>query len=1844
MSKKTINKIIIFLVILFFNITKASNIKFHSPEASIIFDSKRTYFAAPGLSSIQGWYKQNLLQEYGKQNINNFGTTLTYTNAPAQQFNNFIYSGFSKAKLNLYYPNPYQNDDVVLNLYENTIFLNNDIEIPDLANFIITTSGILDGQNKSIILGRNSQIILDTFTSVTFRNLTLKRTTNDTQLWQLRNSNLLPEIFCAGYNANITFDNCQTAFSEDFNISSGKIYINNNFNITGTNKFVCTTSRPVNILNQSSLNINPQTAFEFNPTFSSKTSLNFTDKSSKIYLNNSSLFITNTGLNLTKGTLYFDNNVTISTLNIYNKNISGINTSYATKFFGDRIFNVKWHPFDYTFAAGGQNPIDGYELRLVNQNAVYVDYMGGIFAVDYGTAVYACEWSPDGNYLAIGGNGPISGNELQIYSWTDDMIISLNYGQTIYALAWSPDNNYLAVGGVNPDTGDTLKIYKFRNNTAELIASAPYTGTIYSIDWSPDGNMLIFAGSNRMHVYEFNGTDLTYLIDESLGGTIRSVAFSPDGYYIAGTILSPGDNNAVKIYTVNHPNAGDIIRIYTAINYGINAYSATWSHDGRYLAVGGNNPTSGNELQIYYFNGRYLSLIDSKNYGHTIFSVDWSYDDKYLAIGGQAPDALHQEIEVYHFDYIPYSPQATSNGLTLGNSSIGNNYNMDCIPLGNSRVIVENILNMNNTTTSTNNLNFANRYANLNLNKNTSKLSITNKAGLAGWSQESIINENNPDNNWINNNTTYGYSIGETKPTTNIVTNNSNTIITQINCDIKYNSNAIIYTQNNDIKNNSNSILNNKTKIRYNSNAIISVDTGTLDTACTNNSNAIISQDKRITYNSNAIINNLKPIRYNSNAILNLESQLPYVSNATINNKNNINYNSSAIINNKNNISYNSNAIINNINNLNININKTRYNSNAIITHENKIKYNSNAILNLNNKIKYNSNAILDLKSQLPYISNATINNKNYINYNSSAIINNIKYINYNSNAIINNINNLNININKTRYNSSAIIIHENKIRYNSNAIVSVDVTALEEAIKHNSDAIVSSENIILKQKILNNSNAILKHIIDIKNNSNTIISVSTPELAKKIEYNSNAIIYFYDIELQEKIINNSNAIITHKKEIKYNSDAIVSVDLAVIAQNITNNSNAIIKHEDDIKYNSNAIINNKNNIKYNSNAIINNLNNINYNSSAIINNVNNINYNSSAIINNKNNINYNSNAIINNKNNIIINTNNIRYNSTSIIINKNNIHYNSCAIINLNYEELTINNSNAIINLKTNINYSSNATIFNNINIKNNSNAIISYNITQLQNNIRYNSEAIINSQTSLIQDRIKNNSNAIITLIPKVHYNSQAIVTDANAGYTNFYEAIKHNSDALLNSQAMDFKNKIRYNSNAIINILNTSVSTALTKTPITGNLSLDSSVFIHPNERIYIADNAIIDGRGAVIIFGSPEHAQLVVAENKTVTFKNIQLLRINQNTIDLRYNVYVDGLSPSGYRLDEGSIKLGQNVLFGLSENITMTQGLIELINNDASQAQTFKFNGIEGQKQFQISPSNNYANALSLADNGLTWQNRIDNVTPVIPSQLPTRWAQNDTSPILIKFNDNTFGIQDINFSGLQHVSKTDSLNYTGALGLLGSAAVDVGNLTYEDFLQNTGIQESYDMVFVTQAINNILRLLKDNLLFTGQLQFSDYDENVLSIDSVLTERISPDPLSPDPDRTIPLVNFATDFLQLTSNYGMARLIFDDSRIRIFNQTDAFKVYENSYLGGKTIEITGDPIWDLYNPNLGGKEFVLDVNELIGLDDIDNKPIVSLYYLFLKNNNLKNNNKLKTALDLVCEQEISNILN
>jgi WD40 repeat protein len=1470
---------------------------------------------------------------------------------------------------------------------------------------------------------------------------------------------------------------------------------------------------------------------------------------------------------------------------------------YSTNF-GESINSMSWHPNGNFLAIGGQNPTSGQdEIEIFSFNGTSLTLS---YSQSFDTIINSIDWSPSGDFLAIGSEDNdgtttyANQNEIKIYSFNGSALsltYSQNYGSKVYSVDWRPDGNYIAVGGEAPDTGNNdVQIYAFNGTSLSFTYSQNYGNRVYSVSWSPNGNYIAFGGENpdvnhdELEVYFFDGSTLSLTYSENYSSNLHATAWSPDGNYLAvgGRKNHVSLHNQLEIFYFNNNNLSLVANRNYQSNYYIN--SIEWRYNGTQIAVSGVYLGPSSNLNLHSYNTDYAnSLIEKKiwSFGEKINSVKWHPEDDYIAFGGKNPDKSHEEINIYSYEDkvgLIYDVLNNSNAIIQNDTQI--RWNSSAI-LEKQGTLLEQKL--------------TNTYLALNQNfKNNSNAILQNNDGIK-WNSNAILNFNN-----------------------NLEEKLTNTYI----------------ELNQKTKNNSDAILQNQNEIKWNSNAILNSDSYFLEQKITN---TYIELNEKIQNNSNTIIKNNNEIKWSSNAIIssnsfNYEEKL---TNTYLNLNQKIKNNSNTILNNKEKTIWNSNAIIN----LDINLLEQKL-TNTYIELNQKIKNNSDTILQNQKEINWNSNAILNLDANAieEKITNTYFALNQKIKNNSNTILNNKEKIIWNSNALLNldsstvetKLTNTYINLYKQiKNNSNTILQNKDEIKWNSNAIISLDSTILEQKL--------TDTYLELNQKIKNNNNTILQNKEEIKWNSNAIITSGIDALERKLTNTY--------IELNQKIKNNSDAILQNQKEIKWNSNAILNSNTTIIEQKITNTHDYFLNI---IKNNSYAIKNTGEKIKHNSNAIIDIKNKAGYDNSTLnsaeeklnqnYENTENItSENDKATISIKRYAEENRDSLITLENNITstknIIENQIKWNSNTIINNNEKIKHNSNAIINLD-NKIT----NTFANLNNKIQQNSNTIIKINNSIIQNSNSIITLfnnlddDYLELNNYIKNNSNTIIT-----LNQKLTHNSNTILTNTKKIKFNSNVIVTlDSSPSFT------------LLQAQINNLDQDITNNSNAIVtlseefrfpNIDGLEFKSALTDSIITTDVDLEKSVFIHPNEKIEIDGNVTINGNGAVLIFSNSEHSQFILNAGSSVILKNIQLLRINQNTFNLKYHLTADPSVTSRWTLDDSHIKIGQNVLFGLSENITLSQGLIEIINNDQNEAQVFEIKGIEGQKQFKISPNNDYSKALSLADNGLTYQERLDGILSEIPSQLPSRFTQDNKKPVLIKCNDNTFGLQAINFFGLENITQTESINYIGALGLLGQADVNIGYKEFTEYESEANIKEIYNTVFVIQNIKNNLRLLKDDIKFTGALNFADFGESELHIDFALTQPIVPK-LGDDQTRTIPQVNFNTDFVQLTSSNGFARLIFDDNRIRINNLTNALLAYENSYLEGNSIEVTGDPIWDLYDPSTQAKEFILNVYELIGLDDIDNKPIISNNFLTRNIQNL--NNKKLTAIDLIYKKELKKL--
>ncbi len=641
------------LLFLFFITTKIYSLNsfdFANRNSYIVLNSPNSKFKISNADSIDGWKSQQIIRA-SKEN------TLFLKNNQV-----------------------WENNTIFLAPEETFEFMN-DLIIPDNEQIIISADAVIDGQGHNLILGHRSQLLIDAGVTVTFKNINIKNTFNTISQ---------PPIRCVDWYSQAVFDNTTLSFNNDFAFWQGQMFFHNDVEFTGTSKFSYRSVRPSYITQHSNLIFDPQTTFEFYPSTADNDLIKMADKTSKMFFDGSTLQTTHTGIRLTKGSLYFDNKVTLSSAG---NTVTSLG-SQRTQSYGSEVMAIAWSRDGRHLIVGG-----GYS-SLANELQVYL-FNGTSFSLvdskNYGTRIYSVELSPDEKYVAVGGNSPDSGDELQIYSFDGSLLTfidSENYGTTIHSVSWGPDGQYIVIGGNGPASGDELQVYSFDGSSLFLVDSKNYGTRIYSVNWSPDGRYLAIGGKkatpsseNELEIYSFDGSSLSLGPTQGYGTnastSLSEVAWSLDGKYIAIGGYLPTSGNELQIYSFD----GSSLSLIDSKNYGTTIHTVDWSPDGYYLAVGGGTPASGDELQIYSFDGSSLSLIDSKNYGSDVWELSWNWDGNYLALGGQGGAGGHDELEVYPINYsFDTSPQGYSNSIIFGNSTLGSNYDLDVYVLGAARV------------------------------------------------------------------------------------------------------------------------------------------------------------------------------------------------------------------------------------------------------------------------------------------------------------------------------------------------------------------------------------------------------------------------------------------------------------------------------------------------------------------------------------------------------------------------------------------------------------------------------------------------------------------------------------------------------------------------------------------------------------------------------------------------------------------------------------------------------------------------------------------------------------------------------------------------------------------------------------------------------------------------------------------------------------------------------------------------------------------------------------------------------------------------------------------------------
>ncbi len=532
----------------------------------------------------------------------------------------------------------------------------------------ISADTVINGGGNDIDIGTWSQIFVDTDITLTLKNLTLRNT---------RNNQGFPPVRLAAHGSKLALDNVRIAPNCDFYFPEGQLYIYNDVSFTGTHKFFYQSTQPSRIMSQATWSFEPETEFYYDTASSYSTDVNLPsstlekplhnelmimeDDTAAFYFNRCTLQMSHTGLRLTKGRMFLDDQVIIKNDETYTFSYLTIQTSAD---YGDCAYFLEWSPDGRYLAVAGDN--GSQDLMVFGWDG---SSLTPLATEDAASWFNDASWSPDGKYLAVVGNNGT--DDLIVYGWDGSSLTSLatvNASNGFEGVGWSPDGKYLAVAGNNGT--DDLIVYGWDGSTLTSLATENASDSFNRVDWSPDGKYLAVAGNNGtddLIVYGWDGSSLTSLATANANTNFHSVNWSPDGRYLAVV-----GNNGTDDLIVYEWNGSSLTSLATA-NASTNFYGINWSSDGKYLAVAGNNGTD--DLIVYRLDGSNLIRKDVKDFSAEVRGVVWSPDQQYLAVGAENGS---QDLIVYNVNYLTesYIP-SQDNGCIFGDSSKGAAYDLD---------------------------------------------------------------------------------------------------------------------------------------------------------------------------------------------------------------------------------------------------------------------------------------------------------------------------------------------------------------------------------------------------------------------------------------------------------------------------------------------------------------------------------------------------------------------------------------------------------------------------------------------------------------------------------------------------------------------------------------------------------------------------------------------------------------------------------------------------------------------------------------------------------------------------------------------------------------------------------------------------------------------------------------------------------------------------------------------------------------------------------------------------------------------------------------------------------------
>jgi WD40 repeat protein len=233
------------------------------------------------------------------------------------------------------------------------------------------------------------------------------------------------------------------------------------------------------------------------------------------------------------------------------------------------------------------------------------------------------------------------------------------YNQTIYGLDFSPDGTKLASCGLDGH----VRLWDLSTGQAQVF-DAHYS--THAVRFSPDGRRLAWGKSQRLHLKDIEGSEVTYDFPASSLG-ISQVAFSPEGRVLLVLARYSWTTLAIEILDV----ASGTWSTWPASEHCTEALA--FSRDGRVLATGNQIQRRDRGLRRAYEHPVILWDVSTREvsarlegHGNMITSVAFSPDGHHLAatsgvtlwvwdLTARAPVA-QVKVDNLHFKSVAFSP------------------------------------------------------------------------------------------------------------------------------------------------------------------------------------------------------------------------------------------------------------------------------------------------------------------------------------------------------------------------------------------------------------------------------------------------------------------------------------------------------------------------------------------------------------------------------------------------------------------------------------------------------------------------------------------------------------------------------------------------------------------------------------------------------------------------------------------------------------------------------------------------------------------------------------------------------------------------------------------------------------------------------------------------------------------------------------------------------------------------------------------------------------------------------------------------------------------------------------